>query len=112
MAYPATITATDKGTTEANFNGFIINYYKGSPGKGTLEVGVGCSEQRAMEAGGAVTYVGADQLCQKVQGIRIIIGDTAESIHSGFELVNMNFHTMGTQSSFASNLNLGAPISA
>lgn len=84
--------------------------YKGSPGKIALPVGNGCPESKAMEAGGAVTLVMSDFACEKVQGIRIIIGDTDEGIRSGFERVNENFHTYGTLASVVNNFNLNAPI--
>lgn len=110
MAYPVTISSNTKLGPKAAFVAKLISYYKGSPGSVALPVGGGCPESKAIAAGGAVTLVVADWACEKVQGIRIIIGDTAESIHSGFELVNMNFHTYGTQTSVASNLNLSAPV--
>ena len=112
MAHPGGVSSSDAGGASATFSGALINYYKGSPGKMVEEIGAGCTEQKAIEGGGLVTYVAADKKCQLTQGIRIIIGDTAESIHSGFEMVNMNFHTMGTQVSVASNINLSGPVAA
>ena len=110
MAAPMGVTSSTTGGEAASFTGQLKQYYAGSPGTSTLPVGAGCTEQRALEAGGAVTMVAADKHCQLVQGIRIIIGDTAESIQSGFEMVNVNFHTSGTQVSIASNFNLSAPV--
>lgn len=110
MAAPLSVSATSKPIQKAVFTSRLINYYRGQPGGMTLPVGGGCTESRAMEAGGAVTLVISDYACEKVQGIRIIIGDTAESIHSGFEMVNMNFHTSGTQTTVATNLNLSGPV--
>lgn len=109
MACPCSVSSTTPGGEAASFNGEMNDYYKGTPGSVTFKIGEGCTEQRAIEAGSAVTAVGADQKCRRVQGIRIIIGDTAEGIMSGFTLVNKNFSTSGTQVAMASNLNLGAP---
>lgn len=110
MACPFGCSSSTNGGQAAAFDGVLKQYYKGSPNSGTLDVGTGCSEQRAMEAGGLVAYVEADKLCQKVQGIRIIIGDTAEGLHSGFEQINMMHYTNGTQVSVSSNLNINAPV--
>lgn len=112
MAYPSSVSSGSSLGAKAQFIARLISYYLGSPGNVSLPVGWGCPESKAIEAKGAVALVVADKACEKVQGIRIIIGDTAESIHSGFELVNMNFHTSGTQVSVANNLNLSAPIMA
>jgi hypothetical protein len=60
-------------------------------------------------AGNAVATNTPAKLCEHIQGIRIIIGDTFESIMGGFEMVNMNFSTNGTQGCAASNLTLTAP---
>lgn len=111
MTAEATITpSTPGGEIGPTFNMELIQYYAGTPGTSYLPPGQGCPESAAMEAGGAVTYVKADKHCQLVQGIRITIGDTAESIHSGFELVNLNFHCNGTQASVSSNMNLRGPM--
>jgi hypothetical protein len=88
----------------------MINYYAGSPGSSPLPPGTACPEGIAMAAGRAVTYVKTDGFCQGVQGIRIVIGDTAESIHSGFEMVNLNFGCNGTQPSCSNCFQLGGPL--
>ena len=109
MACAGTCSSSTPGGDAANFDGQLKEYYSGSPGSETFDVGSGCTEQRAMEAGSAVTAVGADKKCRRVQGIRIIIGDTAESVDSGFQLVNKNLSTSGTQVAMSSNFNLNAP---
>lgn len=110
MAYPGNYNDSTPLGEKASYLVLVGRYYTGTPGSIALPVGGGCPESRAIEAGGAVTLVVSDFACQKVQGIRIKIGDTAESIHSGFEMVNMNFHTSGTSAVVANNFNMGAPI--
>ena len=110
MACPGGCSSDTPGGEAASFDGQLKQYYKGSPGSSTLDVGSGCTEQKAMEAGSAVTLVQADLKCQRVQGIRVIIGDTAETIQSATELFNKNFSTFGTQVAIASNLNLNSPV--
>lgn len=85
-----------------------VNYHPNSPGSSPLPIGVGCPESKA--AGGAVTHVAADKSCKPVQGLRIIIGDTAESIQGGFDMCNFNFHCNGTQPRVASLISLPGPI--
>lgn len=84
------------------------SYYVGSPGNKIGGVDAGCIE--ALASSGAVSWDPQTKTCYGVQGTRIIIGDTFESIHSGFELVNFNFHCSGTQASVASELQLGGPV--
>ena len=100
-------------TTGGDIGSFSVaghKYPEGSPGSGTLDVGGGCSEQKAMEAGGAVTLVKADDKCRKVQGLPIIIGDTAMSIDAGFSRTNQNFHVKGGQIAITSNFVMNAPV--
>lgn len=87
-------------------------YAEGSPGSSYLPPGTACPESVAMEAGSAVTYVGADKKCQRVQGIKIIIGDTAMSNMEGFTTTNMNFSCSGQQPCCHSNLTMNAPVLA
>lgn len=89
---------------------YHIQYYAGTPGTVVYDVGKACTEAVAMSAGRAVTHVGVEKLCEGIQGIRIVIGDTFESIHSGFELVNLNFGNNGTQSSVANQYLLKGPV--
>ena len=110
MACAGSCSSDTPGGESANFSGVLNQYYKGSPGSDVYEISVGCSEAKAMEAGSAVTSVDIEKKCEMVQGIRIIIGDTAESIQGGFEMVNKNFSTSGTQVAMASNFNLNAPV--
>ena len=107
--WSVSISASDQGSESLN-NTIVINYYAGSPGSAALPPGTACPEGIALAMGKAVTPVFADFACQGLQGIRIVIGDTAESIHSGFELVNLNFGCNGTQPSVANSFRLGAPI--
>lgn len=86
----------------------IKSYYTGTPGNKGGGVASGCAE--AMAAGGAVSYNPEDKTCYGVQGKRIIIGDTAESIQAGFEMVNFNFHTSGTQARTATSTQLSGPV--
>ena len=112
MAIPgnsARVTANSVGTARLSIRSDGgINYYPNSPGTVPFEIGSGCPESKA--AGGAVALVVADKLCQQVQGLRIIIGDTYESIHSGFDMVNFNFHTNGQTPRVASTLSLSGPV--
>ena len=98
------------GEEGVTFSMALIQYYAGTPGSTYLPPGLACPEFAAMEAGGAVTYVKSDKHCQLVQGIRITIGDLSESVHSGFELVNLNFHCNGTQPSVSNNMSLKGAI--
>ena len=107
--WSVSISASDQGGESLN-NTAYINYYAGSPGSSPLPPGTACPEGVALAAGKAVVHVAADKFCKGVQGIRIVIGDTAESIHSGFEMVNVNFGCNGTQASVASSFNLGGPV--
>ena len=108
MALPATISSTTPGTSAFSTTVAMISYYTGSPGSSYLPLGTTCPESQA--AGGAVAYVAADMKCQGVQGLRIVIGDTFDSIHSGFEMCNFNFHCNGTQVSVASAMSLPGPV--
>lgn len=103
------ISASDSGGDSLN-NSVMIQYYAGVPGSAPLPPGTACPEGVAMAAGRAVTPVFADKYCQGLQGIRIVIGDTAESVHSGFEMVNMNFGCNGTQCSCATCFQLEGPV--
>lgn len=109
MAYQASISATTAGGARASFasdGGY--NYHPNSPGNSPLPIGAGCPESKA--AGGAVTHVGADKMCKPVQGLKIIIGDTADSIQAGFDMCNFNFHCNGQQPRVASIFNLPGPV--
>lgn len=110
MAYPSTVSRSTPGTTALSVTMGMIQYYAGTPGSSYLPIGLTCPESQA--AGGAVTYVAADLKCQGVQGLRIIIGDTFDSIHSGFEMCNFNFHCNGTQPSMSVSLSLPGPMVA
>lgn len=110
MACAGSCSSDTPGGDAAGFNGELKQYYTGSAGSDVYVISPGCTEQKAMEAGSAVTSVDIEQMCQRVQGIRIIIGDTAESIQAGFEMVNKNFSTSGTQVAVANNLNLSGPV--
>lgn len=85
-------------------------YAQGSPGKSYLPPGTACPESVAMAAGKAVTHVASDKMCKGIQGITIIIGDTFNSIDSGFSMVNVNFGCKGGQLCVASNLSLSGPV--
>ena len=87
---------------------FMKSYYAGSPGNKVGPVDQGCIE--ALAAGGAVSWDPQSKMCFGVQGKRIVIGDTFESIHSGFELVNYNFHCSGTQPSVSNSMQLNGPV--
>lgn len=106
--YSANINASDPGGASLQTDMGSLNYHPNSPGNADLPIGTLCPEYKA--AGGAVTYVGADKKCQGVQGLRITIGDTAESIQGGFDMVNFNFHCNGSQPRVASVFNLEGPI--
>lgn len=110
MACAGSCSSSTPGGEAASFTGELKQYYTGSPGTDVYDISTGCSEQKAMEAGSAVTAVDIEKLCERVQGIRIIIGDTAEGIDSGFQLVNKNFSTSGRQVAVAANFNLSAPV--
>ena len=107
--WSVSISASDQGSESLN-NTVSIQYYAGSPGSSPLPPGTACPEGVALAAGKAVVHVAADKYCKGVQGIRIVIGDTAESIHSGFEMVNLNFGCNGTQPSVSNSFQLGGPI--
>lgn len=85
-------------------------YHAGNPGSKVWTEGAECSEAMAYKAGHAVATNTPAELCEHIQGMRIIIGDTVESIQGGFEMVNMNFATNGTQPSVSSNFNLTGPV--
>jgi hypothetical protein len=108
MAFPASVSPVTPGGDSFTVTTAYIQYYAGSPGSSYLPVGTTCPESQA--AGGAVAYVGSDKKCQGVQGLRITIGDTMDSIHSGFEMTNFNFHCNGTQSSISASWALNGPI--
>ena len=112
MACPGGCSSDTPGGESASFTGALNQYYKGDPGSDVYDISSGCSEGKAMEAGSAVTSVDIEKRCERVQGIRIIIGDTAESIQAGFEMVNKNFSTSGTQVAMASNFNLAGPVAS
>jgi len=40
------------------------------------------------------------QMCWKIKGKAVIIGDTTMSVQAGFEMINFNFHIDGTQPAF------------
>ena len=63
-----------------------------------------------MTAGKAVAYVGADYHCEGIQGITIVIGDTFNSVNSGFSMVNLNLGCKGDQNCIASNIVFNAPV--
>lgn len=44
--------------------------------------------------------------CWQITGVKVPIGDTSASVHAGFEIVNFNFHTNGTQRSVPTKVNL------
>lgn len=87
---------------------FMKSYYAGTPGNKTGPIDQGCIE--ALAAEGAVSWDPTAKTCFGVQGKRIVIGDTFESIHSGFELVNYNFHCSGTQPSVSNSMQLNGPV--
>lgn len=107
--WSVSISASDVGS-ETLGSSVTIQYYAGSPGSSPLPPGEACPEGIAMAAGRAVTHVAADRFCKGIQGIRIVIGDTAESIHSGFEMVNVNFGCNGTQPSCSNCFQLAGPV--
>lgn len=107
MACPTCITGSTPGTSAFSITAAMISYYKGIPGDSYLPLGKTCPESQA--GLGAVAYVAADMKCEGVQGLRIVIGDTFDSIHSGFEMTNYNFHCNGTQMSVAANFALNGP---
>lgn len=83
----------------------------GGDGSGSwLQPGTNCPESVALAAGRAVTHVAADKSCKGVQGITINIGDTWNSIHSGFSMVNVNFGCNGEQGCCASFASLEGPV--
>ena len=108
MAYSANISKSAPGGAALSVTVALIQYYAGTPGSSYLPIGTTCPESQA--AGGAVTHVAADKACKGVQGLRIIIGDTFDSIHSGFEMTNFNFHTNGTQPSVSATWALSGPV--
>lgn len=85
-------------------------YEQGQPGNSYLPPGTACPESVAMTAGKAVTHVAADLSCKGIQGITIVIGDTFNSINSGFSMVNLNFGCAGDQNCIASNIAFNAPV--
>lgn len=107
-SYGSTISSSAPGTSAFTVTTALISYYAGSPGSSYLPIGTTCPESQA--AGGAVAYVGSDKKCQGVQGLRIIIGDTMDSIHSGFEMCNFNFHCNGTQGSVSVSYAMNGPM--
>lgn len=109
MAHPANVSNATSGGDALSTTVALISYYTGSPGNSYLPIGTTCPESQA--AGGAVTHVAADKACKGVQGLRIIIGDTFDSVHSGFEMTNFNFHCAGTQPSISATWAMNGPAS-
>ena len=109
---PATITPSTPGTAAAkNGAGSVgAKYHAGNPGSKMWGEGAECSEAMAYAAGHAVATNTPTKMCEHIQGMRIIIGDTVESIQGGFEMVNMNFATSGTQPAVSNNFNLNGPV--
>lgn len=106
----ATITSSMPGGEAAPQAVSGPKYMQGSPGKSYLPPGTACPESVAMAAGKAVTHVGSDKMCKGIQGITIIIGDTFNSIDSGFSMVNVNFGCKGGQLCVANQIQLNGPV--
>jgi hypothetical protein len=49
--------------------------------------------------------------CWIITGVKVPIGRSFASVQSGFEIVNFNFHTYGTQRSLPTNTGIKGPIS-
>lgn len=107
---PATISPSTPGTAAAKSGSGSAGskYHIGSPGSQMWGPGAECSEAMAYASGHAVATNTPAKLCEHIQGMRIIIGSTVESIQGGFEMVNMNFATSGTQPTVSTNFNLNA----
>ena len=108
----ATITPGTAGTSafKGGVSSIGAKYHSGNPGSIMWGEGAECSEAMAYAAGHAVATNTPAHLCEHIQGMKIIIGDTVESIQGGFEMVNMNFATSGTQPAVSNNFNLNGPI--
>ena len=106
----ATISSSMQGGAPAPVFVSGPKYQQGSPGSSYLPPGTACPESVALAAGKAVTHVGADKMCKGIQGITIVIGDTYNSIDSGFSMVNLNFGCRGGQLCVATNFNLSGPV--
>lgn len=109
---PISVTPGMAGTAAAKNGTFSVGskYHIGNPGSELWGPGSECSEAMAYSQGNAVATNTPAKLCEHIQGMRIIIGNTVESIQGGFEMVNMNFSTNGTQPAVSSNFNLTGPI--
>ena len=105
-----TITSSMAGGAAAPQFVYGPKYAQGMPGSSYLPPGAACPESVAMAAGKAVTHVGADMACKGIQGITIVIGDTFNSIDSGFSMVNVNFGCRGGQLCVANNFSLPGPV--
>lgn len=112
--YASTISSKTPGTAASKSQPVTVGakYYAGHGGDKMWGEGAECNEAMAYAAGHAVATNTPAQLCEHIQGMKIIIGDTFESLQGAIEQVNMNFATNGTQPVLANNLVLNAPVVA
>lgn len=106
---PGSCGDSSLGKYIGNVSNMQGKYYTGFGAVAQGMVSPGCLESLA--AGGAVAYDPLAGGCWGVTGLRIIIGDTIESIQAGFEKVNFNFHVSGTQIPVANQYQLPGPVS-
>jgi len=78
-------------------------YYTNSPGDKNNVGPFGCTQ---VSGTGAHAYDQIGDGCWGVTGVRVVIADTTNSIHQGFERTNWNFSVDGSQPAVPNNFGL------
>lgn len=58
----------------------------------------------------ATAWDNITKACFAIYGLGINIGDTSASVHAGFEVCNLNFHSSGTSRPAVNPLQLKGPV--